>query len=94
MGRKGGGKGPAREEIENLEKQDLYRTYYFVVLHSIISETAGSMAFLREALSTNKYVVAADTLKEQEIENEEVIDYARIKMQAFRELAPFEMISG
>lgn len=82
---------PAREEIERLSKEDLYQIYYLVVLHSIVSETAGSMTFIREALATNKYVVAADALKEQQIENEEIIDYARAKIQAAKELAPFEM---
>lgn len=83
-----------RKEIFGLEKNSLYRIFYMITLHSILAETAGSMAFIQEALATNKYVVAADGLKQQALENHEVLDYARIKMDMFNQLSPFELQSG
>ncbi len=81
----------AREEVRALDKDSLYRMFYLITLHSIIAETSGSMAFIQEALMTNKYVVAADGLKQQALENQEVLEYARIKMDLFHQLAAYEI---
>jgi hypothetical protein len=83
--------GRAREEVRALDKDSLYRIFYLITLHSIIAETSGSMAFIQEALMTNKYVVAADGLKQQALENQEVLEYARIKMDLFHQLAAYEI---
>ncbi|MBL7960346.1 hypothetical protein JNL27_08900, partial [bacterium] len=82
---------PAREEIERLDKSLLYKTFYSITLQSIISETFTSLTFIKEALVKNKYVVAADGLKEQALENHEIIEYARIKMEMANQLAPYEL---
>ena len=82
---------PAREEIEHLDKKVLYKTFYSITLQSIISETFTSLTFIKEALAKNKYVVAADGLKEQALENHEILEYARIKMEVANQLAPFEI---
>ena len=82
---------PAREEIERMDKNQLYKTFYSFTLQSIISETFTSLTFIREALAKNKYVVAADGLKEQALENHEILEYARIKMEMANQLAPFEI---
>ncbi|KAB2880043.1 hypothetical protein F9K33_06960 [bacterium] len=82
---------PAREEIERMDKKQLYRTFYSFTLQSIISETFTSLTFIREALAKNKYVVAADGLKEQALENHEILEYARIKMEMANQLAPYEI---
>lgn len=82
---------PARQEIEQMDKNQLYKTFYSFTLQSIISETFTSLTFIREALAKNKYVVAADGLKEQALENHEILEYARIKMEMANQLAPFEI---
>lgn len=81
----------SRKEVFALEKHALYRIFYMITLHSIVAETAGSMAFIQEALGTNKYVVAADGLKQQALENHEILDYARIKMDMYHQLSIFEL---
>ncbi|HNC47572.1 MAG TPA: hypothetical protein PLH27_01185 [bacterium] len=81
----------ARNEIEALGKSELYRQFYLITLSSILSETFSSMTFIKEALATNKYVIAADGLKEQSLENQEIIEYARIKMDSAAQLMPFEL---
>ncbi len=82
---------PAREEIMNLDKKALYRIFYLITLNSIIAETFTSLTFIKEALDTNKYVIAADGLKEQAIENAELLDYARIKFDMSKQLEPYEI---
>ncbi len=82
---------PARDEILNLDKKALYRIFYLITLNSIIAETFTSLTFIKEALDTNKYVVAADGLKEQAIENAELLDYARIKFDMSKQLEPYEI---
>ncbi|HMZ03446.1 MAG TPA: hypothetical protein PLA15_02740, partial [bacterium] len=67
------------------------RQFYLITLSSILSETFSSMTFIKEALATNKYVIAADGLKEQSLENQEIIEYARIKMDSAAQLMPFEL---
>ena len=84
---------PALQEIQQLDKADLYRTFYTITLQSIMAETFGSMTFIKEALEKNKYVVAADGLKEQALENHEVLEYARIKQEIANQLAPFEILA-
>ncbi len=82
---------PAREEIEKMDKRQLYRTFYSITLQGIITETFTSLTFIKEALAKNKYVVAADGLKEQALENHEILEYARIKQEMASQLAPFEL---
>lgn len=82
---------PARNEILQLDKTALYRIFYLITLNSIIAETFSSLTFIKEALDTNKYVIAADGLKEQAIENAELLDYARIKYDMARQLEPYEI---
>ncbi len=80
-----------RDEVFAMDKVNLYRLFYFITLSSILSETSGSMAFIKDALATNKYVIAADGLKGQSLENQEVLEYARIKLETAHQLAPFEL---
>lgn len=80
---------PARKEVLSLDKATLYRVFYAITLQSIVAETFSSMAFIKEALATNKYVIAADGLKEQAIENHEILDYARIRFDMANQLAPY-----
>ncbi len=82
---------PYRKEILALDKDALYRVFYAITLQSIVAETFGSMTFIKEALATNKYVIAADGLKEQAIENQEILEYARLKYDMMNQLAPFEI---
>lgn len=82
---------PARDQIYALDKKTLYRVFYLVTLNSIIAETFSSLTFIKEALNTNKYVIAADGLKEQSIENQELLDYARIKFDMIQQLMPYEL---
>lgn len=83
---------PARKEVMALDKDAMYRVFYALTLQSIVAETFGSMTFIKEALATNKYVIAADGLKEQSLENQEVLDYARLSYDFAQQLAPYEMM--
>jgi len=80
-----------RREVAEMEKNALYKVFYTITLNSIIAETFTSLTFIKEALATNKYVIAADGLKEQAIENHEILDYARIKFDMANQLAPYEI---
>ena len=81
----------SREKILSLDKHALYHIFYLITLYSIVAETRGSMAFIHESLESNKYVLAADALKEQALENHEMLEYAKMRMEVAKQLAPFEI---